>query len=166
MRARLALALAALLASAAAQTPTAAQLNAQRNAELGRQQQAARQQQQQAEQRRIATRRLPVPCVVPDSYYPLRTCRVSPAPNECARGYNAWPTFADCCAARTGAHLAGCTDLSAPTPTCFIPASFYPDRACAPTTNLTRCSYNWGTYGSEQVSSAASLSCQSKQKTS
>ena len=45
---------------------------------------------------------------------------------SCARGFNAWATFADCCAQRTGAHLAGCTDLSAPTPTCFIPASFYP----------------------------------------
>ena len=47
------------------------------------------QEQQVAQQnaRRVQTRRLPVPCVVPDDYYPLRTCRVSSSGAECARGW-------------------------------------------------------------------------------
>jgi len=78
---------------AAAQPTPTEMLNAQR------QQQAQQQsvQQQQEQRRRVATRRLPAPCVVPDSYYPFSTCKVSSSPGECGKGFNAWASFADCC---------------------------------------------------------------------
>jgi hypothetical protein len=92
---RVALCLASLLLVspfASAQPSPTERLNAQRR----QQAQQQRQQQQQA-QRRVATRRLPAPCAVPDSYYPLRTCRVSSDPRECGKGWNAWGSFAECC---------------------------------------------------------------------
>ena len=93
---RVALCLASLLIFS---TFTSAQPSPTERINYQRQQQAQqqRQQQQQAQQRRVATRRLPAPCVVPDSYYPLRTCRVSSDPRECGKGWNAWASFAECC---------------------------------------------------------------------
>lgn len=32
----------------------------------------------------------------------------------------------------------------------MVAASFYPERSCAPTNNLTRCSFNWGQWASEE----------------
>ena len=128
--------------AAAQQTPTE-RLNEQRR------QQAMDAQKAQQGVRRVTTRRLPAPCVVPDSYYPLRTCRVSSNPQECGRGFNAWATFGECCRPGQGsAFPQGCTDFSKNVQ-CFIPGNFFPERTCQPTNNLTRCSYNWGRWATE-----------------
>jgi hypothetical protein len=149
MKALFALALAAL---ALVQSVAHAQMTpTEQLADQRRRQQQQQQQQQQAQQnaRRVTTRRLPAPCAVPDNYYPLRSCRVSASAVECARGWNAWSTFAECC--RPGANTAfpqGCTDLNREVE-CWTPAGFYPTQYCEPTNNLTRCSYNWGQWRSQ-----------------
>jgi type II secretory pathway pseudopilin PulG len=105
---------------ASAQPSPTERLNAQRQ----QQAQQQRQQQQQAQQRRVATRRLPAPCVVPDSYYPLRTCKVSSDPRECGKGWNAWASFAECCRpGNGGAFPRGCTDFNKQVE-CWIPCKF------------------------------------------
>lgn len=105
-------------------TPTEA-LNQQMRAQFEDQQRAAymaRQQQQQ--QRQVQTRRLQPPCAVPDSWYPLRTCKVSASAAECAKGFNAWPTYSLCCAPGTGAFANGCTDFDAVAEKgCWIPGN-------------------------------------------
>ena len=117
------------------------------NEQRRQQQQAAYRAQQDA--RRVSTRRLPAPCVVPDSYYPLRTCKVSSNPQECGRGFNAWSNFVECCRpGQGGAFPQGCTDFNKPVQ-CWVPGAFYPERNCQATTNITRCSYNWGQWASE-----------------
>ncbi|KAH7620906.1 hypothetical protein NADE_003515 [Nannochloris sp. 'desiccata'] len=145
---RVALCLASLLLvshlASAQPTPTE-MLNAQRQQQVQQQ----RVQQQQENQRRVATRRLPAPCVVPESYYPFRTCKVSSNPRECGKGWNAWASFADCCRpGNGGAFPQGCTNFNKQVE-CYIPSSFYPQRFCQATTNLTRCSFNWGQWPSE-----------------
>lgn len=127
--------------SSAQMTPTE-RLNEQRR-------QQAEAAQRAAYERRVQSRRLPAPCVVPDSWYPLRTCRVSSSPQECSRGWNAWATFNECCAPRFGAFPQGCTDFTKEVK-CWIPGSFYPDRTCMPTNNITRCSFNWGRWSTEE----------------
>lgn len=135
-----------------AQLSPTEQLNQQRQAQLREQQRQIQQSQQAAQNaRRIATRRLQPPCVVPDSYYPLRTCAVSTSATACGRGYNAWPTFAECCQRGSrGAFPQGCTDFSRNV-TCWIPENFYPDQTCQQSNDISRCSYNWGTWATEQV---------------
>jgi len=81
--------------------------------------------------RRVSTRRLSAPCVVPDSYYPLRTCRVSSSPQECGKGYNAWATFGECCSPGAGgAFPQGCTDFSKEV-ICYIPGALVTARNTA-----------------------------------
>jgi hypothetical protein len=83
-------------------------------------------------------------------YYPLRTCRVSSSAGECARGWNGWTTFQDCCRPGSGgAFPQGCTDFNREAQ-CWIPVGYFPDRSCAATNNLTRCSYNWGQYRTQE----------------
>jgi len=119
------------------------------NAQVATSQQMYMQQQmQQSGARKVATAWLPVPCFVPTSYYPLRTCGVSNLPQDCGRGFNAWSTYEDCCSPASGAFPQGCTDINKPVE-CWIPDSFYPDRTCKSTNNLTRCSYNWGQWSSQ-----------------
>lgn len=117
---RVALCLASLLLvshlASAQPTPTE-MLNAQRQQQVQQQ----RVQQQQENQRRVATRRLPAPCVVPESYYPFRTCKVSSNPRECGKGWNAWASFADCCRpGNGGAFPQGCTNFNKQVE-CYIP---------------------------------------------
>lgn len=103
----------------------------------------------QLDARHVTTRRLPAPCVVPDSYYPLRTCKISSSPAECGRGFNAWATFSECCRPGAGgAFPQGCTDFNKQV-TCWVPGTFFPERSCQATNNITRCSYNWGQWSSE-----------------
>lgn len=89
-------------------TPTQA-LNEQLRAQFEAQQRAAYQARQIG--RQVQTRRLQPPCAVPDSWYPLRTCKVSTSAAECGKGFNAWPTHDLCCASGTGAFADGCTNF-------------------------------------------------------
>jgi type II secretory pathway pseudopilin PulG len=68
------LSLAAVVAWATAQMTPTERLNEQRRQQLMAQQQAQQQAAQEAA-RRVTTRRLNAPCVIPDSYYPFRTCK-------------------------------------------------------------------------------------------
>ena len=98
----------------------------QKLAEQRRQQQQAAYKAQQ-DARKVATRRLPAPCVVPDSYYPLRTCKISSSPQECGRGFNAWPNFNECCRpGQGGAFPKGCTDFNKAVE-CWIPGKYIAD---------------------------------------
>jgi hypothetical protein len=98
-------------------TPTE-KLNAQRQQQA---QQQRQQQQQREQQRRVATRRLSAPCVVPQSYYPFSTCKVSSDPRECGKGWNAWASFAECCRpGNGGAFPQGCTNFNKQVE-CWIP---------------------------------------------
>ncbi|KAI3429365.1 hypothetical protein D9Q98_005460 [Chlorella vulgaris] len=154
MRAAVLLLLACIASSACARslfapTPTEA-LNAQRN----QQQQAAA---AAANNRAPVPRRLPPPCYVPSSYAPYQTCAVSTDAATCGRGFNAWPSYEQCCAKQRGAIGAfptGCTNFSANL-TCWTSNEYYPRQTCKQTDDFSVCSRSWGRFASEQACCAA-----------
>jgi hypothetical protein len=125
------------------------------NAQRMQQQQATQQAATQAQNRKVVTQRLQPPCFTQDSWYPIRTCKVSNRPSVCGKEYNAWPTHEQCCStlANSGFGQKGCTNIETDfnEKPCYIAGEFWPIGTCIPTSSFARCNENWGVWPTKEA---------------
>ncbi|KAL6769934.1 hypothetical protein ACKKBG_A32935 [Auxenochlorella protothecoides x Auxenochlorella symbiontica] len=90
---------------------------------------------------------LTAPCYVPDSWYPIQTCRKETSLSACVRGFNAYATEDICCSASgAGAFPGGCSSEVAE---CWVAGTYYPTKTCTVSRNATQCAQNWGQWTSQ-----------------
>lgn len=91
-------------------------------------------------------------CWIPSSYYPEQQCSQTSNRSTCSRNYNVFDTQAECCASGgSGAFTSGCTSNETETTSCWAAALYFPEQACAPTTDAGICARGWGAYDDEDA---------------